>query len=95
MINEETQRRIKALENDGNDKSKKSPRGHKKKHEDDTDINMDRSTEEPSPINGTNEHSNENGVATTNGHHDNESGHEINGNGHELTTNGDDHNDDN
>jgi hypothetical protein len=86
MINEETQRRIKALENDGHDRPKKS-KGHHKKHEDhgtDTDANIEHSTEE--------HHENE---TATNGHHDNENGQDINGNGHELNANGNDHNDDN
>ena len=100
MINEETQKRIKALENDGHDKPKKS-KGHKKKHDDDgtdTEAHMEHSAEEPLSINGINGHHenghHENGIAT-NGHHDNENGHDINGNGHELTENGNDHNDDN
>ncbi|CAG9806675.1 unnamed protein product [Chironomus riparius] len=95
MINEETQKRIKALDNDGHDKPKKS-KGHKKKHEDDgtdTETHMEHSTEEPVSINGINGH-HENGTAT-NGYHNNENGHDINGNDHELTENGNDHNDDN
>ena len=92
MINEETQRRIKALESDGHDKPKKS-KGHHKKPEDygtDTEANIEHSTEESESINGVNGH-HENGIATN----DNENGHDINGNGHELTGNGNDHNDDN
>lgn len=62
MINEETQRRIKVLESEGHDKSKKSPRGHKKKHNEGhgVSVNFEHSTEELPPTNGAYEHTEDN-----------------------------------